>query len=272
MSFLGTLNPLQLASGAGRTVRAVRERMRADHSTLARRQVRFVPQAMVRYYLYVAVAPSRCSIRPWDDQQVARAQRFASLFAAEPWTAQPLMADGDVTTFGVEGADGMFDRVLYAYRNGLVEMEWALRCEETAGRHELEAAEVARVAAVFALAVASPEYEALSRAGTLRRRVRRTDWLLCLSTAVPTTKGQQQWDALRFPSEAPQRADNARAHMPVAGYGQEALRSLRRRRAPRQVPVVLLRELFAANGYYAIGTLHEELTAEGLRHALSSHG
>lgn len=240
--------------------------MRADHSTLARRQVRFVPQVMVRYYLYAAVAPSRRSIRPWDDQQVGRAQRFAASFAAAGWTARPLTADADLTSFGEQGDDGMFERVLYVHRNGLVEMEWALRCDDIDGRRELDAAEVSRVAAALALAVASPEYGALCRGRRLNVPVRRTDWLFGVSTAVPGASGQQQWEALRFPDAAPPRAVDARAHMPPAGYGQKALRSVRRKHAPRDVPEVLMRELLAANGYHSIGSLPEKLAAHGLKH------
>jgi hypothetical protein len=69
----------------------------------------FVPQAMSRYYLYAAVAPSPRSPRPWDDQQVARAQRFARSFSSEQWTSEPLTADQDITCL---------------QRNGLAEMEW----------------------------------------------------------------------------------------------------------------------------------------------------
>lgn len=96
--------------------------------------------------------------------------------------------------------------------------------------------------------------------------VRRTDWLFRVSTAVPGASGQQQWEALRFPDAAPPRAVDARAHMPPDGYGQEALRSVRRKHAPRKVPEVLIRELLATNGYHSIGSLPEKLAAHGLGH------
>jgi hypothetical protein len=267
VAFLGPLNPRQLLAGVGRLLRAARKRARADHSTLARRQVRFTPHAMVRYYLYAAVAPSRGSQRPWDDQQVARAQRFAQSFCSAPWTAQPLTADSHVTSFGQKGADSQFERVLYVRSDGLIELNWALRCETTNGRRELEAVELARVAAALALAVAGPEYETLCRAGRFNRPVRRTDWMFGVSIAVPGNEGQQPWDALRFPGESPPRANDARAHMPQGGYGGDALRSLRRKRAPQKVPTGLVRELLAANGYHTVGNIPEELGAEGLRQA-----
>jgi hypothetical protein len=43
--------------------------------------------------------------------------------------------------------------------------DWALRCETTNGRRELETLELSRVAAALALAVTKPEYETLCRAG-----------------------------------------------------------------------------------------------------------
>jgi sirohydrochlorin ferrochelatase len=55
--------------------------------------------------------------------------------------------------------------------------------------------------------------------------------------------------------------------MPQGGYGTDALRSLRRKRASQKVPPVLVRELLAANGYHTAGKVPEELGAEGLRQA-----
>lgn len=263
MALLGPVNPIQLAAGASRAVRSLSERLRADHNTLAGRQVRFAPQAMSRYYLYAAVAPSRRSSRPWDDQQVARAQRFARRFSSEQWTDGPRTADADLTCFGEEGVDGAFERVLYVHRDGLVEMLWALSYDDVDECRELNAVELASVVTALACAVASAEYEGICRAGWLTRRVRRTDWLFCVATAVPGESGQRHWDELRFPGQPPPRAVGARANMPPAGYGRETLQSLRRKSAPREVPTALVRELLAANGYHAIGALPEELASYG---------
>jgi hypothetical protein len=172
----------------------------------------------------------------------------------------------------VTGADGHFERVLYMWRNGLVELLWALDCAESDGARELDPLELGRVSAAFALAVAGRDYGELCRARRWWPAARRTDWRLAVSTSVPDCDGQREWTALRFPSTAPRRATGSRASMPPGGYGEDALRSLARRRAPRQVPLVLLRELQAANGYYGAAQLAEELAAEGLSQALTIRG
>jgi hypothetical protein len=218
---------------------------------------------MMRYYLYAAVAPSRRTARKWDDDQVVRAQQFARGLTTEPWAAEPETADQDVTVFRERAADGAAERALYVHHNGLVELLWALRCErEDDGTRELDATEIARVAAAFAAAVADHEYRELCRKRRRPLSVRRTDWLLQISTSVPSSEGQQLWDGLRFPEEPPARAAGSRANAPRYGYGYEALRSLRRKKAPGRVPSTLLKELMAANGYYGAAGLADRLAVQ----------
>lgn len=267
MSLFGPVNPLALAGTGWRTLRRAHDRLRADHMTLARRHVYFSPQAMSRYYLYAAVAPSRRTHRLWDSDQVNRAQRFAAAFADEPWTDTPLNADRDVTAFGATGDDGMFERVVYVSRDGLVELLWALECEEVDGERELDVLEIGRVSAALASAVAERGYAEVCRSRRWWPTARRTDWHFAVATAISASDGQQEWTRLRFPTNEPRRATNARAYMPPEGYGRDALRSLPRRQAPSQVPVVLLRELCAANGYFGDSGLEAKLVAESGRRA-----
>ena len=262
MPILGPLDPAQLARSARGALVGAAQRLRPDHRTITTGSVQFYPTGMRRFYLYAAVAPSRCAARTFDERQVGRAAAFAADAFDEVFDATPSIADQDTTVFTVRGDDGADERALYVHRSGLVELLWALVVEQPEGRSgelALDASEIAAVLARVAAAVGRRLYAELSRAGRGRRRFARLDWSVNLASYVSTADGERAWTALRFPGEAaPPRAQHQQPAAPPAGFGAHRLRNRRRKLAPIKVARVVLGEVLAANGYYEFRTAVEQ--------------
>lgn len=250
---LGPLSPALLLGAARRLALAGTSRLRPDHQAIARRDVRFSPGDMVRFYLYVVVAPSRSAPRKFDDGQVGRACAFAEDAFPGVFPRVPAWADARLTLFTVEGVDSMRERALYVHRTGLVEVLWALTAE---GRDRdepellLDVGEMAWVVAQLAAAVGRHPYTEISNAGRGRRRRARVDWWFHLATAMSGSNGAQHWTGLKFPGEGPMRAQNWFPAMPVDGYASKELRNSKRSRLASEVAQAFLGALLGANGYY----------------------
>lgn len=238
----------------GRAAGAALRRVRPDHRAISLRQIRVHPDAMARHYLYVSVAPSRWAMRPSDDEAVARAQAFAARIFPGVFASRPASSNADVVVFRSDSGEesSVWERRLLVHRTGLVELLWAVDLVSMPdGDGELlPILDVLRPLQALATGVATAEYARLSRLHCPWRRFARVDWWLAVTTSTATQTGPRCWRGVSFPGAAPERSQHDRGYMPRGGYGDRALKSSSRRGAPGRVPVVLLRELLQANGYF----------------------
>jgi hypothetical protein len=208
MAMFGPLNPVELARASRRVAATAVRRLRPDHGSIVARSVQFPGTSMLRFYLYIAVAPSRSAPRAFDDGQVRRAAAFALDAFDDVFGDVPTTADREATVFTVTGDGGAHERALYVHRSGLVELLWALRTEqpESADGLLLDVEEMAAVVARLAGTVAHRPYAQLSNAGRGRRRFARVDWWFNLTADISHTDGSRAWTGLRFTGATPPRA------------------------------------------------------------------
>lgn len=265
MPLLGPLDPSQILSGAQRVWRLTTRRVRPDHQAIVCRDVRFVPQSMVRMYFYITVAPSRWAARPFDDGQVRRASTFARDVLPGVFGDVPTSADQNVTVFATEGNDGYREHQLLVHPTGLVEVLWMLSPGRDLDHIWLDGCELASIVRQLAAAVGRHPYSELSRAGRGHRRFARVDWGFNLATGITEGGGHRPWKGIRFAGETPPRAQHDWPAAPPDGYVQMRLRNSRRRRDPAEVAEVFLTELAAANGYYEFAlAVHKTATLGAL--------
>jgi hypothetical protein len=216
---------------------------------------------MTRHYLYVALAPSRSATRRADDRSVSRAREFARLALPGVFPDQPSYSDRDLVVFTAgDGVTGPARR-LTVHRTGLVELLWAVDLDDDDGRLMLPIMDVLQPVLALAAAAATPEYSQLGTLARPWRRLGKLDWWIAVTTDVPTSDGPIAWSGVLFPCDPPARSAHDRGQMPPGGYGADALRSLRRRKAIDRVPRVLLGELLQANGYFEADAVIEHTLA-----------
>jgi hypothetical protein len=271
---VGPFNPAQLISVVRRSALVATRRVRPDHRAVALRSVTFSPMSMGRLYLYVVLAPSRYAPRPFDPQQVSRAQAFATDAFPGVFDTVPNYADDSQVLFAVEAADGYRERALYIHPTGAVELLWALTCEEEDDEIRLDATEMTTLIAQVADAVGRRPWTELSKAGRGYRRFARVDWNFNLATRVAGDAGPRAWTGLTFVGEAPPRASGQSPGAPVGGYGRARLRNSRRTKPGEEIARIFLAEMLTASGYYefdhAISRTIESVRAA--RAALTSRG
>ena len=265
MPVFGSLNPVQVATALRRWGAAAARRVRPDHRSIGTIEVKFPGTLMNRFYLYVAVAPSRSATRSRDDGQVSRARAFAEDLLPGIFGPEPSYSFDGMTVFTVNPTGRTVERALYVHRSGLIELLWALTPTPTNdGKIVLDVEEMIAVIGRLVLAVGRSPYADISRAGRGRRRFARLDWRFNLAAAISSTEGERSWSGLRFPDVQPQRARDQRPSPTPVGYGLEKLRNTRRSTHPARLARVFVTDMLVANGYFEVSAAVEQGLESGL--------
>jgi hypothetical protein len=212
----------------------------------------------VRFYFYGAVAPSWWSPRSADENQVARAQRFAAVILPGVFDETPSTAEPSGTFFRLaNGEDHMDDVQLWIAPTGLVELHYALEPEVAGnGGLLLSAVVIAWLACQMADSINHDAYAELSTLAQRPVHQQTVDWHFTITAHVSTGRGPRSWDGIKFASDPPQRAKHEWASLPPDGYGAGLANSPRAQPAER-VATALLTELLQANGYHSYGSAIE---------------
>jgi hypothetical protein len=243
----------------------VSRRIRPDHAPIRVLSMRPNQFAMVRHFVYAAVAPSRSCARPFDDQAVRRAIAFAGRAAPATFGEQPDISDGSMSLFYREGADGARERALAVRTSGLVELLWSLELHpREEGQLVLPASAVLKPLLNLAEAVAGEEYAQVSGLHHRRRRFGKVDWSFMMTCAATLPGGRETWSAIEVPGDPPPRARGQHGGaFPTQGIGMRSVR----RSAGHDVVGDFLSSLLVANGYHELGDTVQRtmLAAEGGR-------
>jgi hypothetical protein len=225
--------------------------VKPDHDSIRQLWLRPNQFAMVRHFVYAAVAPSRRCARAWDDQSVRRAMAFAERATPGAFSAEPQISDGYKSLFYTQTSDGTRDRELAVYRTGLVELLWSVPLRRAPDEQLLLPA-TAVVGPLLGLAdaVATREYAELSGLHHRRRHFVKVDWSFMMTCAASPNGVRETWSAIELPDPRPPRA-GAQHGGEFPAHGTERL-SLRRS-AGRNAISGFLTELLVANGYHELG-------------------
>jgi len=229
----------------GRLRRWIRERFGADHLAITAIRTRADQQLSGGYYVVVAAAPSR-RIAPIDPAlliDVARQEAAALL----DWTGHPTYAGGDTVRFERRDDRQNVEVALEMRSSGLLELVHRVALEPV-GTEQGPRLMLVDVIAPIVLMTAVVGGRPFARAQRHRRRV---DWYIGLTPSAVTPNGSVPWSGLAFRGEEPGgRATNARPTCPIGGFAATALRSRRRRQAPRELLELATRDLLVECGYF----------------------
>jgi hypothetical protein len=240
-----------LARWARDGTRWVAARVKPDHNSIRQLWLRPNQFAMVRHFVYAAVAPSRRCARAWDDQSVRRAMAFADRATPGTFSAEPQISDGYKSLFYTQTSDGTRERELAVYRTGLVELLWSVPLRRAPDEQLLLPA-TAVVGPLLGLAdaVATREYAELSGLHHRRRHFVKVDWSFMMTCAASPNGVRETWSAIELPDPRPPRAGAQHGgEFPAHGTGRLSLR----RSAGRDAISGFLTELLVANGYHELG-------------------
>ncbi|WP_146175013.1 hypothetical protein [Umezawaea tangerina] len=222
-----------------------------DHSAIqAAKPVHHTTQG--RFWLFVAVAPTRAPKQLQRGDFGSWAKRLASLVLPEPFELDYF--DGDLARFLVPALDtpSLAMHILDVHRSGLVDLRWGLDMPVVDGAAELPLAEVMTVLHRVLDVARQDAFRALCKKRWAGSR-RRLDWRVGLAPHVSDQGGQVPWSKIVFPGREPEfRAANRWTPCPPEGYGAERLRSVRPNVKPQAVIEPVLRDLLAVAGYLGV--------------------
>lgn len=205
-----------------------------------------------RFWLYVAVAPSRAPKWLSGPEFVQRARDLAKLALPEPFEARS--SEGERAVFVVPHPDtpSCALHVLEVHRSGLIDLQWGLNMEIESRVATLPVDEV--VAALDRM-IAVARHDAFRGLHKPRwgERLRRLDWRVGLAPAISDSEGQIPWSRIATNGRQPDdRADNYFAPCPANGYAHDAMRSVKPSVRPGKMIEPVLQDILVSAGFVGI--------------------